>query len=82
MPSAGLLATFAHLDTLEIQVRVTHRDKPDFALRSEDRMIGIEVTEGVSTDYARCCVLAEREFPGVGLPPHAKRRVELTSATL
>lgn len=65
-----LLATLAHASTLAFPMRLTHRDKPDFALYSGGRKIGIEVTEGISTDYARYCALAEREFPGVPLDPN------------
>jgi len=76
-----LLATLAHISALEFPVRVTHRDKPDFELRSGDRMIGIEVTEGISTDYARYCALAEQEFPGVPLDPdyfrHGQPKISL-----
>ncbi|MBM0108594.1 hypothetical protein JM946_28005 [Steroidobacter sp. S1-65] len=59
-----LLATVAALDRLRFPLSVSHGDKPDFSIIWPGLSIGIEVTEAISTDYARCLALAELERPG------------------
>jgi hypothetical protein len=64
-----LLSTLAETNRLAFPISVTHRDRPDFLLRTPEAAIGVEVTEAISQQYAAYSALAEREFPGVFLEP-------------
>ena len=66
---ARLLSTLAKADRLAFPLSVTHRDRPDILLQSENAKIGVEITEAISQQYAAYCALAEREFPDVFLEP-------------
>lgn len=58
-----LVSTLAKAELLTLPISVGHRDRPDFLIQDERRMIGVEVTEAISQQYAAYCALAEREFP-------------------
>lgn len=64
-----LLSTLTKCSLLEFPLSVTHRDRPDSLILSNDREIGVEITEAISQQYAAYCALAEREFPEVFLEP-------------
>ena len=58
-----LLATLADKGRLGFPLSLTHLEKPDFTLAVPGRTIGVEATEAISEDFARCAALAERENP-------------------
>jgi hypothetical protein len=58
-----LLSTLGHIDALDYPLSVQHKDKPDFILEMNKNQIGIEITESIPSDYAKCCAMAERENP-------------------
>ena len=64
-----LLATLAETDCLTYPLSVSHQDRPDILIQLENSMIGVEITEAISQQYAEYCALAEREFPDVFLEP-------------
>lgn len=64
-----LLSSLAAADRLGFPLTVAHRDRPDILVQSKDTMIGVEVTEAISQQYAAYCALAEREFPNAFLEP-------------
>lgn len=66
---ARLLSTLAESGNLDFPVSLTHRDRPDFLVKSGSAEVGVEVTEAISKQYAAYCALAEREFPDVFLEP-------------
>ena len=59
-----LLSTLAHADVLDYPLSLLHIDKPDFILEMNKIQCGIEITESIPPDYAKCCAMAERENPG------------------
>lgn len=59
-----LVSTLAAAGLLTFPVAVTHRDRPDFLIDDDGKLIGVEITEAISQQYAAYCALAEREFPG------------------
>lgn len=59
-----LLATLSTKDRLTYPLALIHEDKPDFHLYMNGMSTGIEVTESIPTDYARCCAMAQHENPG------------------
>lgn len=48
---------------LDFPLSLEHIDKPDFLLKTGGKLTGIEATESIPPDYAKCCALAERENP-------------------
>jgi hypothetical protein len=64
---ARLLSTLARANSLQYPLCAVHRDRPDMLLQSNRLMIGLEITEAISEQYAAYCALAEREFPGATL---------------
>ena len=58
-----LLSTLATNDTLFFPLSLQHTDKPDFILKMNKNEYGIEITESIPKDYARCRAMAEREKP-------------------
>jgi hypothetical protein len=58
-----LLATLSSKGILAFPLSLEHVDKPDFILKTDGNLTGIEVTESIPSDYAKCCALAERENP-------------------
>jgi len=58
-----LLSTLSSENRLTFPLSLEHKDKPDFSLSMNDMIIGIEVTESIPTDYAKCCAMAERINP-------------------
>ncbi len=64
-----LLSTLANYDQLSFPVTVNHRDRPDFLIEFGDTVVGVEVTEAISKQFAAFCALAEREFPDVFVEP-------------
>jgi hypothetical protein len=64
---ARLLSTLAKADRLAFPLSVLHRDRPDSLVQLGNTMIGVEITEAISQQYAAYCALAKREFPGVFL---------------
>lgn len=60
-----LLATLANAGELRFPLSAAGRERPDFLLELAGRLIGIEVTEAITAEFAAFCALAEREFPGV-----------------
>ncbi len=58
-----LLATLSHNNRLTFPLTVQHVDKPGFILEMNKNKYGIEVTESILPDYAKCCAMAERENP-------------------
>jgi hypothetical protein len=57
------LATFGEMFNLQYPLKVVHTDKPDFRLRTPNKLIGAEVTSSMPEDYARALVLQQRYFP-------------------
>ena len=55
------LATIAGTDLLQFPVRVEPGDRPDLVLSGPEGLIGIELTEAISTDQARVVATVERE---------------------
>ena len=55
------LATIAGTDLLQFPVRVEPGDRPDLVLCGPAGMIGIELTEAISTNQARVDAMVERE---------------------
>ena len=64
-----LLSTLAKNEYLSFPLSVVHRDRPDVLIQLESSMIGVEITEATSQQYAEYCALAEREFPNIFLDP-------------
>ena len=58
-----LLSTLASKNILIFPLSLEHIDKPDFILKMNGNLSGIEVTESIPPDYAKCCAMAERENP-------------------
>ncbi len=58
-----LLATLSSKGILLFPLSLEHVDKPDFILKTDGDLTGIEVTESIPSDYARCCALAELKNP-------------------
>lgn len=58
-----LLSTLGALKRLVYPLSVLHVDKPDFTVSMSSARVGIEVTEAIHRDYARCVALAEHEKP-------------------
>ena len=61
---ASLLATLAEENFCTYPLKLRHTDSPDFILSMNSQDIGIEVTEAVPPDYAKCCAIRDREYPG------------------
>ena len=55
------LATIAGTDLLQFPVRVEPGDRPDLVLSGPAGLIGIEITEAISTDQAKVDATVERE---------------------
>ncbi len=64
-----LLATLADTTRLRFPVSVVHQDRPDALIQADSMMIGVEISEAITPQYAEYCALAEREFPGKWLEP-------------
>jgi len=62
-----LLATLSAINTLTFPLSLTHVDKPDFILNLNESLTGIEVTESIPSDYAKCCAIAEHEKPDAAI---------------
>ncbi len=58
-----LLATLADINFLTFPLSLQHVDKPDFILEFNKTQFGIEVTEAIPPDYAKCCAMAENISP-------------------
>jgi len=62
-PICHLLATLADINFLDFPLSLQHVDKPDFILEMNKSPFGIEVTEAIPPDYAKCCAMAENISP-------------------
>lgn len=58
-----LLSTLSEENLLSFPLSLKHTDKPDFTLSMSNKAIGVEVTESIPTDYAKCCFMAEKINP-------------------
>jgi len=58
-----LLATLVPINTLLFPLSLQHIDKPDFILEMDKNQYGIEITESIPPDYAKCCAMAEKINP-------------------
>lgn len=63
--ASHLFATLANSGELTFPLSLERRDRPDLLLRQPDKLIGVEITEAITEEYAAFCALAEREFPNV-----------------
>ena len=61
--AARLMATLARDSELTYPAQLHHREKPDFALRQQEKTIGIECVEAVSNEWAHINVLRETDYP-------------------
>lgn len=52
-----LLSTYTNFS---FPIKLTHRDKPDFFLKTSDLEIGIEHTEAIPQDYAHASAISEK----------------------
>jgi hypothetical protein len=55
-----LLAALAKENLLTYPLSFEQRERPDFLLVQGDRQIGVEISEVIPTDYARCIAAAEK----------------------
>lgn len=60
---ARLLSTLAETDELTFPIKISHQDKPDFALTLAGTTIGLECTEAVSEEWAQIDAIRERDHP-------------------
>lgn len=58
-----LLATLVPTKALVYPLSLQHIDKPDFILEMNKNQYGIEITESIPPDYAKCCAMAEKINP-------------------
>jgi len=58
-----LLATIQQATLLRFPIQLIKRERPDFCLQMIDAKVGIEITEGIQSDYARATVLPEADDP-------------------
>lgn len=58
-----LISTLSTKGALSFPLSLEHTDKPDFILDMNGNRTGIEMTESILPDYAKCCAMAERERP-------------------
>lgn len=78
------LATVAGTDLLQYPVRVEPGDRPDLVLSGPAGLIGIELTEAISTDQAKVDAMVEREgrsdfrpIPRYRIPDPTRSRSEI-----
>jgi len=53
-----LLSTYPNFS---FPIKIIHRDKPDFLLKTFDKKMGIEHSEAIQQDYAHACAISENE---------------------
>ena len=58
-----LMSTLSAKGKLYFPLSLEHINKPDFILDMNGNRTGIEMTESIPPDYAKCCAMAEREKP-------------------
>jgi hypothetical protein len=58
-----LLSTLSEEMLLSYPLALMHKDKPDFELAMNSKRIGVEITESIPEDYAKCCFIAEKINP-------------------
>lgn len=65
----SFLKNFLNEDLFDFPFKLTHRDKPDFSIKTSNEEIGIEFTESVPEQLARANALREEYFQGGVLEP-------------
>lgn len=59
-----LLATLAKQDMIEYPIELEKRERPDFLLTTDNKQIGIEITEAINPEYAKAKTLPEAKEKG------------------